>query len=84
MYIIYVGDKYPARTNSGNSNVHRNAWTELCGDGAGNQGPRRDETDVCARAYESCRFAKRLMMELEGGHRNSVIKRRNPIEFGLV
>ncbi|GBP97089.1 hypothetical protein EVAR_101059_1 [Eumeta japonica] len=27
---------------------------------------------------------KRLMMELEGGHRNSVIKRRNPIEFGLV
>ncbi|GBP05901.1 hypothetical protein EVAR_3188_1 [Eumeta japonica] len=23
-------------------------------------------------------------MELEGGHRNSVIKRRNPIEFGLV
>ncbi|GBP80805.1 hypothetical protein EVAR_47291_1 [Eumeta japonica] len=23
----------------------------------------------------------RLMMELEGGHRNSVIKRRNPIEF---
>ncbi|GBP76569.1 hypothetical protein EVAR_103172_1 [Eumeta japonica] len=25
-----------------------------------------------------------LMMELEGGHRNSVIKRRNPIEFGLV
>ncbi|GBP17068.1 hypothetical protein EVAR_8136_1 [Eumeta japonica] len=26
----------------------------------------------------------RLMMELEGGHRNSVIKRRNPIEFGLV
>ncbi|GBP96497.1 hypothetical protein EVAR_94020_1 [Eumeta japonica] len=28
--------------------------------------------------------SKRLMMELEGGHRNSVIKRRNPIEFGLV
>ncbi|GBP42851.1 Cilia- and flagella-associated protein 65 [Eumeta japonica] len=27
---------------------------------------------------------QRLMMELEGGHRNSVIKRRNPIEFGLV
>ncbi|GBP66386.1 hypothetical protein EVAR_88496_1 [Eumeta japonica] len=27
---------------------------------------------------------RRLMMELEGGHRNSVIKRRNPIEFGLV
>ncbi|GBP82938.1 hypothetical protein EVAR_99729_1 [Eumeta japonica] len=26
----------------------------------------------------------RSMMELEGGHRNSVIKRRNPIEFGLV
>ncbi|GBP63483.1 hypothetical protein EVAR_49536_1 [Eumeta japonica] len=25
-----------------------------------------------------------LLMELEGGHRNSVIKRRNPIEFGLV
>ncbi|GBP62174.1 hypothetical protein EVAR_40625_1 [Eumeta japonica] len=25
-----------------------------------------------------------LMMEPEGGHRNSVIKRRNPIEFGLV
>ncbi|GBP62106.1 Cell adhesion molecule 3 [Eumeta japonica] len=25
-----------------------------------------------------------LMMELEGGHRNSVIKRRNPIEFGLL
>ncbi|RVE44195.1 hypothetical protein evm_011150 [Chilo suppressalis] len=25
-----------------------------------------------------------LMMELESGHRNSVIKRRNPIEFGLV
>ncbi|GBP96582.1 hypothetical protein EVAR_87702_1 [Eumeta japonica] len=24
-----------------------------------------------------------LLMELEGGHRNSVIKRRNPIEFGL-
>ncbi|GBP67340.1 hypothetical protein EVAR_51411_1 [Eumeta japonica] len=23
-------------------------------------------------------------MELEGGHRNSVIKQRNPIEFGLV
>ncbi|GBP72294.1 hypothetical protein EVAR_24862_1 [Eumeta japonica] len=23
-------------------------------------------------------------MDLEGGHRNSVIKRRNPIEFGLV
>ncbi|GBP44377.1 hypothetical protein EVAR_81290_1 [Eumeta japonica] len=23
-------------------------------------------------------------MELEGGHRNSAIKRRNPIEFGLV
>ncbi|GBP45856.1 hypothetical protein EVAR_31761_1 [Eumeta japonica] len=23
-------------------------------------------------------------MELEGGHRNSVIKRRNSIEFGLV
>ncbi|GBP30620.1 CLIP domain-containing serine protease 2 [Eumeta japonica] len=23
-------------------------------------------------------------MEVEGGHRNSVIKRRNPIEFGLV
>ncbi|GBP45901.1 hypothetical protein EVAR_31808_1 [Eumeta japonica] len=23
-------------------------------------------------------------MELEDGHRNSVIKRRNPIEFGLV
>ncbi|GBP92051.1 hypothetical protein EVAR_67779_1 [Eumeta japonica] len=29
-------------------------------------------------------LALRLMMELEGGHRNSVIKRRNPIEFGLV
>ncbi|GBP63175.1 TraB domain-containing protein [Eumeta japonica] len=27
---------------------------------------------------------RRLMMELEGGYRNSVIKRRNPIEFGLV
>ncbi|GBP35729.1 Luciferin 4-monooxygenase [Eumeta japonica] len=27
---------------------------------------------------------KGLMMELEGGHRNSVIKRRNRIEFGLV
>ncbi|GBP84419.1 hypothetical protein EVAR_47806_1 [Eumeta japonica] len=29
-------------------------------------------------------YRLRLMMELEGGHRNSVIKRRNPIEFGLV
>ncbi|GBP38589.1 hypothetical protein EVAR_96191_1 [Eumeta japonica] len=29
-------------------------------------------------------FRPRLMMELEGGHRNSVVKRRNPIEFGLV
>ncbi|GBP89055.1 hypothetical protein EVAR_61719_1 [Eumeta japonica] len=28
--------------------------------------------------------SKSLMMELEGGHRNSVIKQRNPIEFGLV
>ncbi|GBP70268.1 hypothetical protein EVAR_51379_1 [Eumeta japonica] len=24
-----------------------------------------------------------LMMELEGGHRNSLIKRGNPIKFGL-
>ncbi|GBP39849.1 hypothetical protein EVAR_29079_1 [Eumeta japonica] len=34
----------------------------------------------------SCMIVRhtRLMMELEGGHRNSVIKRRNPIEFGLV
>ncbi|GBP18802.1 hypothetical protein EVAR_93230_1 [Eumeta japonica] len=38
--------------------------------------------DIPITGLEYCCF--RLMMELEGGHRNSVIKRRNPIEFGLV
>ncbi|GBP76805.1 hypothetical protein EVAR_42655_1 [Eumeta japonica] len=33
---------------------------------------------------EHASLVKGLMMELEGGHRNSVTKRRNPIEFGLV
>ncbi|GBP46236.1 hypothetical protein EVAR_30364_1 [Eumeta japonica] len=38
----------------------------------------------CGRIGFGTVAVHRLMMELEGGHRNSVIKRRNPIEFGLV
>ncbi|GBP57044.1 hypothetical protein EVAR_45799_1 [Eumeta japonica] len=39
---------------------------------------------ILTQELETLYSRLRLMMELEGGHRNSVIKRRNPIEFGLV
>ncbi|GBP03763.1 hypothetical protein EVAR_2486_1 [Eumeta japonica] len=44
---------------------------------------RLDESEFVSCARTNDMMKADLLMELEGGHRNSVIKRRNPIEFGL-